>query len=83
MLTRLPSWSAECKRCAAHAACRAGCDWHTDCLLRSVCGEFWMVSRGGVEPFDSDLYDYQRYLLGEAKRQREAVKKARKTNNKA
>lgn len=42
-----------------------------------------MVSRGGVEPFDSDLYGYQRYLLGEAKRQREAVKKARKTNNKA
>ncbi|HEY8907098.1 MAG TPA: ABC transporter, partial [Rhodoferax sp.] len=45
-------------------------------LLRSVCDEFWMVSRGGVEPFDGDLDDYQRYLLDEAKRQREAIKEA-------
>jgi ATP-binding cassette subfamily F protein 3 len=44
--------------------------------LRSVCDEFWMVSRGGVEPFDGDLDDYQRYLLDEAKRQREAIKEA-------
>jgi ATP-binding cassette subfamily F protein 3 len=35
-----------------------------------------MVSRGGVEPFDGDLDDYQRYLLDEAKRQREAIKEA-------
>jgi len=33
-----------------------------------------MVSRGGVEPFDGDLDDYQRYLLEEGKRLRaEAV----------
>jgi ATP-binding cassette subfamily F protein 3 len=33
-----------------------------------------MVSRGGVEPFDGDLDDYQRYLLDEGKRLRaEAV----------
>ena len=33
-----------------------------------------MVSRGGVEPFDGDLDDYQRYLLDESKRLRaEAV----------
>jgi ATP-binding cassette subfamily F protein 3 len=49
---------------------------HDRALLRSVCDEFWMVSRGGVEPFDGDLDDYQRYLLDEAKRQREAIKEA-------
>jgi len=43
---------------------------HDRALLRAVCDEFWMVSRGGVEPFDGDLDDYQRYLLDEAKRQR-------------
>ncbi len=49
---------------------------HDRALLRSVCDEFWMVSRGGIEPFDGDLDDYQRYLLDEAKRQREAIKEA-------
>ncbi|MEO6322231.1 MAG: ATP-binding cassette domain-containing protein [Polaromonas sp.] len=49
---------------------------HDRALLRAVCDEFWMVSRGGVEPFDGDLDDYQRYLLDEAKRQREEAKKA-------
>jgi ATP-binding cassette subfamily F protein 3 len=52
---------------------------HDRALLRSVCDEFWMVSRGGVEPFDGDLDDYQRYLLDEAKRMREAAKEAGKT----
>ena len=47
---------------------------HDRALLRAVCDEFWMVSRGGVEPFDGDLDDYQRYLLDEAKRQREELK---------
>ncbi len=47
---------------------------HDRALLRSVCDEFWMVSRGGVAPFDGDLDDYQRYLLEEAKRQREQAK---------
>jgi ATP-binding cassette subfamily F protein 3 len=47
---------------------------HDRALLRAVCDEFWMVSRGGVEPFDGDLDDYQRYLLDEGKRLRaEAV----------
>jgi ATP-binding cassette subfamily F protein 3 len=36
------------------------------------------VSRGGVEPFDGDLDDYQRYLLDEAKRMREEAKEAAK-----
>ena len=49
---------------------------HDRALLRSVCDEFWMVSRGGVAPFDGDLDDYQRYLLDEAKRQREEAKKS-------
>ncbi len=49
---------------------------HDRALLRAVCDEFWLVSRGGVGPFDGDLDDYQRYLLDEAKRQREALKEA-------
>jgi ATP-binding cassette subfamily F protein 3 len=49
---------------------------HDRALLRSVCDEFWMVSRGGVSPFDGDLDDYQRYLLDEAKRQREEIKQS-------
>ena len=47
---------------------------HDRALLRSVCDEFWLVTRGGVEPFDGDLDDYQKFLLEEAKRSREAVK---------
>ncbi len=47
---------------------------HDRALLRSVCDEFWLVSRGGVSPFDGDLDDYQRYLLDEAKRMRESVR---------
>ena len=46
---------------------------HDRALLRAVCDEFWLVSRGGIEPFDGDLDDYQRYLLDEAKRSREAA----------
>ena len=47
---------------------------HDRALLRAVCDEFWMVTRGGVEPFDGDLDDYQKYLLDEAKRARETLK---------
>jgi ATP-binding cassette subfamily F protein 3 len=43
-----------------------------------VCDEFWLVTRGGVEPFDGDLDDYQRYLLDEGKRLRESLKEAGK-----
>ena len=53
---------------------------HDRSLLRSVCDEFWMVSRGGVEPFDGDLDDYQRYLLDEAKRVREELKASLKVS---
>ncbi len=47
---------------------------HDRALLRSVCDEFWLVSRGGITDFDGDLDDYQVYLLEEAKRQREAAR---------
>ena len=36
---------------------------HDRALLRETCDEFWLVTRGGVEPFDGDLDDYQRWLL--------------------
>ncbi|HYP71799.1 MAG TPA: ATP-binding cassette domain-containing protein [Variovorax sp.] len=49
---------------------------HDRALLRSVCDEFWLVGRGKVTDFDGDLDDYQRYLLDEAKRQRELAKEA-------
>ncbi len=43
---------------------------HDRALLRAVCDEFWLVSRGGVQDFDGDLDDYQLYLLEEARRRR-------------
>jgi len=36
---------------------------HDRALLREVCDEFWLVTHGGVSPFDGDLDDYQRWLL--------------------
>jgi ATP-binding cassette subfamily F protein 3 len=36
---------------------------HDRALLREVCDEFWLVTRGGVGPFEGDLDDYQRWLL--------------------
>ena len=36
---------------------------HDRALLREVCDEFWLVTRGGVAPFDGDLDDYQKWLL--------------------
>ena len=47
---------------------------HDRALLRAVCDEFWLVGHGGVAPFDGDLDDYQRYLLDEARRQREEAR---------
>ncbi len=52
---------------------------HDRALLRAVCDEFWMVSQGGIAPFDGDLDDYQKYLLDHAKRQREEAKKSGQT----
>ncbi|RKF30578.1 ABC-F family ATP-binding cassette domain-containing protein [Paraburkholderia fungorum] len=44
---------------------------HDRSLLRAVCDEFWLVTKGGVEPFDGDLDDYQQFLREEARRMRE------------
>ncbi|MDF1484397.1 ATP-binding cassette domain-containing protein [Ramlibacter sp. H39-3-26] len=49
---------------------------HDRALLRAVCDEFWLVGRGVVKDFDGDLDDYQRYLLDESKRLREAARSA-------
>ncbi len=46
---------------------------HDRALLRAVCDEFWLVSRGGVKDYDGDLDDYQVYLLEEARLRREAM----------
>ncbi|WP_300317668.1 ATP-binding cassette domain-containing protein [Accumulibacter sp.] len=51
---------------------------HDRSLLRSVCDEFWLVSRGGVDDFTGDLDDYQRYLLDEARRNRETLRESLK-----
>jgi ATP-binding cassette subfamily F protein 3 len=40
---------------------------HDRALLREVCDEFWLVSAGGVAPFDGDLDDYQRWLLEQSR----------------
>jgi len=44
---------------------------HDRALLRAVCDEFWLVSNGGIAPFDGDLDDYQRYLLDVARQRRD------------
>src|SRR6476619_1986358 len=36
---------------------------HDRALLREVCDEFWLVTKGAIEPFDGDLDDYQKWLL--------------------
>ena len=48
---------------------------HDRALLRSVCDEFWLVSKGGLLPFDGDLEDYQTYLIEEAKGRRDALRR--------
>ena len=53
---------------------------HDRALLRAVCDEFWLVSRGGIDPFDGDLDDYQRYLLEVAKTTRQEQKDAQRSS---
>ncbi len=55
---------------------------HDRSLLRSVCDEFWLVTRGGIQDFTGDLDDYQRYLLDEARRNRESLRDALKSTRK-
>ncbi len=49
---------------------------HDRALLREVCDEFWLVTAGGVRPFDGDLDDYQRWLLDTAREQARALRDA-------
>jgi ATP-binding cassette, subfamily F, member 3 len=49
---------------------------HDRALLREVCDEFWLVTKGGVSEFDGDLDDYQRWLAEQAKLQAAAQKAA-------
>ncbi len=49
---------------------------HDRALLREVCDEFWLVTRGGVDTFDGDLDDYQRWLVEQGKAQTAALKAA-------
>ncbi|MEF8697824.1 MAG: ATP-binding cassette domain-containing protein [Candidatus Accumulibacter sp. UW26] len=56
---------------------------HDRSLLRSVCDEFWLVTRGGVVDFTGDLDDYQRYLLDEARRTRDSLRESQKSTRQA
>jgi len=56
---------------------------HDRALLREVCDEFWLVSKGVVGPFDGDLDDYQRWLLEQSKEAAKAAKEAAKEAAKA
>ncbi len=50
---------------------------HDRALLREVCDEFWLVSDGGVRPFDGDLDDYQRWLLEQSRAASRSARAAR------
>jgi ATP-binding cassette subfamily F protein 3 len=51
---------------------------HDRALLREVCDEFWLVTKGGVSDFDGDLDDYQKWLLEQARLQAAELKAASK-----
>jgi ATP-binding cassette subfamily F protein 3 len=53
---------------------------HDRALLREVCDEFWLVTHGGLEPFDGDLDDYQRWLLEQSKAAARASRPEQATN---
>jgi ATP-binding cassette subfamily F protein 3 len=50
---------------------------HDRALLREVCDEFWLVTGGGVQPFDGDLDDYQRWLLEQSREAQRAARASR------
>ncbi|HET6787183.1 MAG TPA: ATP-binding cassette domain-containing protein, partial [Aquabacterium sp.] len=49
---------------------------HDRALLREVCDEFWLVTKGGVNDFDGDLDDYQRWLIEQSRLQAAELKAA-------
>ncbi|MFZ4551906.1 MAG: ABC-F family ATP-binding cassette domain-containing protein [Aquabacterium sp.] len=56
---------------------------HDRALLREVCDEFWLVTKGGVSTFDGDLDDYQRWLQEQAREVALAARAARDTERAA
>ncbi|MBC7701685.1 ATP-binding cassette domain-containing protein [Aquabacterium sp.] len=56
---------------------------HDRALLREVCDEFWLVTHGGVQTFDGDLDDYQKWLQEQSKQVAQAARKARDQNKQA
>ena len=56
---------------------------HDRALLREVCDEFWLVTHGGVQSFDGDLDDYQKWLQEQSKQVAQAARKARDQNKQA
>ena len=54
---------------------------HDRALLREVCDEFWLVTRGGVGTFDGDLDDYQKWLQEQAREVAAAARAARETRD--
>ncbi|WP_286745690.1 ABC-F family ATP-binding cassette domain-containing protein [Aquabacterium sp. UBA2148] len=50
---------------------------HDRALLREVCDEFWLVTRGGVSTFDGDLDDYQKWLQDQSRAVAAAARAAR------
>jgi len=56
---------------------------HDRALLREVCDEFWLVTRGGVSTFDGDLDDYQKWLQEQAREVAAAARAARDTREPA
>ncbi len=53
---------------------------HDRALLREVCDEFWLVTGGGVQPFDGDLDDYQRWLLEQSREAQRAARASRQAD---
>nr|MBA3624710.1 ATP-binding cassette domain-containing protein [Methylibium sp.] len=51
---------------------------HDRALLREVCDEFWLVTAGGIQEFDGDLDDYQRWLLEQSREQAKAYAQAQR-----
>ena len=53
---------------------------HDRALLREVCDEFWLVTQGGIQPFDGDLDDYQAWLLQNSRDMAKAARDERREN---
>ena len=56
---------------------------HDRALLREVCDEFWLVTGGGVQPFDGDLDDYQKWLLEQSREASREQSRGQKAAGKA